>query len=517
MAAVSPVAQTSLASGIRIMQLLSVLSRVVDYVSADSVQDTMAVVTAALSFRRDQSFVEITLAIESCGASAPRAEANAALLKWEFLLSCFQEADGFVLPATLGAALIEGLSTFDLAGVATPIWLRLARPYGLLGIMPWESALGLALNRPVLRLPDFPGRVAERADVLENVIIVDPPNDDRHTAEVQRRLSTLLKAILAGSSRSDTRVHVFINAAWFPRLRIDHADNRVRFADPLDHARRDGRRDAGGIEQWTDWILATVAGRGIDAVHLIGRAALSEAEGSCLLSGTPFVSQGLVPEIEMGVEEVSQLLNQAGAWSVTFTPAISDYRPSVAFIADALAHRWPGAVLFLGLEGDTDVTAMKTAARLLFAVEATAAPRLVDGFMYCHPAFLKGKQAKPLKELMPLLAAHAVVLTARAPAVQRAWGAVTRALPGITQAQQSTPPAWLGATQRFLESEVFSEIRRTAPDVLMSRRPEQQWGADHPVELNSTTKEVLSQLHSVVVQYLADQREGKKDVPNSNS
>lgn len=452
-------------------------------------QEPMFVLHLALAFRPDGTVVEARLVLE--GESTGEAEC------WESALADFRQESGYLVPAELVHRLGERLP-----GGAEVLWLRLTRPYGFLGLVPWEAALGAALGRPVLRVPDFPARAAERTDVFENVVIVDPPGDPQLTAEVRARLRALLAAILAGSSRGETRIHVFCGARWFAALRDEARDERVRFWTPVadgEHGLPASRSD---VSLWTAWILDALAGRGIDAVHLLGRAAMGEAEGSFLLSSTPFEAPGLIPDIEVDLESIGMLLSRAGAWSVSFTPVAAQFRDSVAYVADGLAHRWHGAVLFHAGTGGED---LNVAARLLFAMGATTAPRFADGFLYCHPAFLSRKQAPLAAALAPILAGQAALLAARAPASERFVSWVTHVLPGVSQVQQRAPPAWLGATQRFLETEVFEGLRRGAPDVLMREAPPQK------LEFTTGTEDVLAQMRSVVERYLIEEREGKSD------
>lgn len=485
--------------------LNSLLARAGDTLSRAAAREPMIVLTVALAFRNDDSMVLLTLTPDTPTGVAPR---------WEIPFSSFKGAHGFVLPEALLRLMSDSLHLGTLPQSGGVIWLRLVRPYGFLGLVPWEDGLRATLKRPVLRLPDFPARAAERTDVLENVVIIDPPNNPQLAAAVQARLDALLAAILAGTSRADTKVHVFCSARWHRWLRVDGADERICFWAPGRAPQNAGIDGTADLALWTDWILDKVAGRGIDAVHLIGRAVLGDAEGSYLMSRTPFEAAGLVPDIEVDLEALSLLLGRAGAWSVSFMPVAAEYRDSVAYVADGLAHRWPGAVLF---QANPDGEALNVAAKLLYSAAATAPPRFADGFLYCQPAFVSAKQRPLALALAEILGQQAVLLAARAPATERMLSWVTRVLPGIKQVQQSAPPAWLGATQRFLESEVFDGIRRGASDVLMSAAFTPEAGVEQRVEFSKGTEDVLKEMRSVVERYLKQEREATDDGPISNS
>jgi hypothetical protein len=58
------------------------------------------------------------------------------------------------LPLQVQDGLKAGLALMNPAA-NLPLWLDLVRPYGFMGILPWERVFSQLLGRPVLRLPDF--------------------------------------------------------------------------------------------------------------------------------------------------------------------------------------------------------------------------------------------------------------------------------------------------------------------------------------------------------------------------
>ena len=68
-------------------------------------------------------------------------------------LDCSGEEHAFRLPE----ALLRELGDAVRAGEREnrPLWLELVRPYGHLGVVPWEQLLVPHLPVPVLRLPEF--------------------------------------------------------------------------------------------------------------------------------------------------------------------------------------------------------------------------------------------------------------------------------------------------------------------------------------------------------------------------
>lgn len=467
----------------------------------------LTVLTVKLIFRAGSTIVQLKLAPGDTPLSHLAAAVPDEQQAWEIPFTAFQPNPEVAGPLNVPCGLADDvryrLGAEQGTASTHPLWLKLARPYGLLGTVPWERELGGALGRPVLRLPDFPERPAERPDVLENALLVDPAHDAA-PGELVRRVALLVDAVLAGSSRSGTRMHIFTSAPWYPALQGLSNDPRVLVYNP-----DDGRLAAEspllypmetslGLRSgtWSNWIATALAGRGIDAVHLICRAHRRDSGADILLSHSPFDPGPLVPLIALGHDELSLLLNRAGAWAITFAPAASEQLQAVAIAADSFAHRRPGAILFHSLTEASGDSSLATACQLLFNRTPSQAPRFQEGFLYCHPGFVRGSQLSIDLEAFNVLASQAALLVQRAPLTERVWSTLTRA-------QQKVPPNWVGATQRILESTVFDEARRSAPDVLLTQTSPDQWKSETaPVILDASTNSMLTEIQSVVANYL---------------
>ncbi|HEX5632828.1 MAG TPA: hypothetical protein VFX50_06345, partial [Gemmatimonadales bacterium] len=116
----------------------------------------------------------------------------------------------FRLPAAILEELGARREIEALRAYGEPLWLHLVKPYGYLGMVPWESLLVTPLGVPVLRLPDF---------------IVPPPRETRRALEVALCSSAPLAkdsfplvsglvemagAILSSVERR-VRIHMFID------------------------------------------------------------------------------------------------------------------------------------------------------------------------------------------------------------------------------------------------------------------------------------------------------------------
>jgi hypothetical protein len=486
------------------------------------------VLTARMMARRGASAVGLTLTSQEAAPSAAIAvapteaappsevEGKTALppaesigFEWELPAASFIDGDECRVPGSLTEQLVESIHKLAERQHAGPLWLCLERPYGLLGLVPWEAELVTALDRPVLRLPEYPYRAAERPDAMENVMLVDPPGTPDQPCGITApqlcaRMHAMIGAILAGSSRCDTRIHIFPRLAWYDALQeFADKDTAVLLHDPREFMAGEAgsapARPDSAVTPWTAWLLARMD-RGIDGVHLLGRAALQDGEGCFLLSASPRGTSRQC-DVELSVDDLVLLLNRAGAWSLSMAALSPGGARAVAFIADALAHRWQGAVLFARC--DETAEELTQAMRLLYTVTSTQAPKLQCGFLYCHPDFVECSWDLMLRSLPPLLGNHAALLAMRAPLVERFVNHVARFLPGVENSLSSVPPSWVSATQRFLEKELFDDARRQSNDVLLSQLSARATRKLESVQIETAKQKLLSEVRDVVARYRA--------------
>ncbi|MBD8529949.1 MULTISPECIES: hypothetical protein [unclassified Massilia] len=421
------------------------------------------VLTASLAYRRGDNLVKLSLAVEGLDANLPAPAA----VELQRPFADFGARGDYRVPANLLEELAAGLRKIGPAAPMGPLWLRLVRPCGYLGLLPWEACLFEAMGRPVLRLPDFPYRAAERTGVLENIVLVDPP-ENAGRIDVANRLKRLATSILAGSTRSGTRVHVFASAPWQQALAADAGrDPRILLHAPPQAPATPAGRGESPIAPWIDWILGAMERRGADAIHILGRAAFDESGACVRLSASPCERPHMRRDVDLCADDLAVLLNRAGAWSASLVPARLEYAMPMAYVADDLAHRWHGAVLFSDL-GRENPAALREATRLLYTAETTAAPRLEHGFLYCHPDFLLNKRSA-LRAAALRAGTQAARLVTQAQAGERFRGTITKVLSAAGGAVPDTSSSWVAATQRFVEKEVFDELRRQSGDVLLSQ------------------------------------------------
>jgi hypothetical protein len=180
---------------------------------------------------------------------------------------------------------------------------------------------------------------------------------------------------------------------------------------------------------------------------------------------------------------------------VTFTPPSAGCRNDVAFFADRFAHLRTGTVLFNSGQGPEDLEPLRASCQVLFSAKPSPAPALGNGFLYCHPGFIRGETQPDSGHLAALLAGQATLLAERSPLVDRVLRTVTRLVPGIPTRELSGAPVWVAAIQRFLEKAALEAARRAGKDVLLSNvRPGSK---DADQQLSAPSEQTIATLAAI--------------------
>lgn len=474
--------------------------------------NSVVVLEIALEFLPDATEVEFDLG--QYGALLPADRRT-----WRLPIAALQAsnpsaptASQLELPLQLTEGLRASLADMQL-GAEQPLWLDLKRPYGNLGVLPWERALGGALGRPILRLPDLLQPPHENTDVLDAAILFDPPmeGDEEKTAQQAIRLAS---SLMRGSSRLQTTVHIFAGAGWHDRLKGQSLPTGTRLHDPAgaETSKDVVRRLRAGetptrTSTWTNWISHAVKGRSIDVIHFVGDAGFTDSGSGLFLSSSPSPKERMVVPILADVDEITAMLTGAGAWGAMFSPTEASGEIPMAYLADALSHARPGPVLY-HLAASEDANAIEAAYRLLFASSAVRAPSLTRGFVYCYPPALSENATDndPLSDLATL---GLDLIQRRAPLSDRLRTTFTGLIPLLTTHVITRAPSWVGAAQRYSESAALDQARRAAPDVLLSRtsqgrRPESEKSADPGTtrEALRARQDALADVQNVIKTYL---------------
>ncbi|GAB1642276.1 hypothetical protein [Krasilnikovia sp. MM14-A1259] len=362
----------------------------------------------------------------------------------------------FRLPEAMLAELADAVR--EAAVPQRPLWLHLVRPYGHLGLVPWEQLLVPVLPVPVLRLPDFVVEpVRSRRAVTVALCADDGPGDLREQAELVQRLA----AAIVGAVPLPTTLHIFPTAQLFPLLRqvrspVDHED-RVLLHDPAGAAaaaRAVGGTDTGygtadrapvyasstdsAVGQhrnvWLTWMRDTLCGRGVDVVHFLAGAVLRLDQGALALSENPADPEDTGLAV-VSTAALTRFLLQVGAWGCGFTsPPGNPSEMGLRLVATTIADLRPTALLHHEARLDPQLRALADAYRLMASPEPALPPTDGAVFVYCQPFQVS---TEPGRE--ELFGAPAAPGTAPSDKVR---GLLTDA---------PATPTWVSASQRFVE------------------------------------------------------------------
>ena len=140
-------------------------------------------------------------------------------------------ADRAIPTLTLPAKLSEDLARILAdAPKTTPLWLRFTKPYGYLGVQPWERELIRLLARPILRLPELFERPPEKREVLEAAILYDEgllTASSGAETQLKSPITSITAELAKSSPRAQTRIHLFPSAACYDVVRQIEFDRHV--------------------------------------------------------------------------------------------------------------------------------------------------------------------------------------------------------------------------------------------------------------------------------------------------
>ncbi|BFU43124.1 hypothetical protein [Krasilnikovia sp. MM14-A1004] len=350
----------------------------------------------------------------------------------------------FRLPATMAAELAEAVRGAALP--ERPLWLHLVRPYGHLGLVPWEQLLVPVLPVPVLRLPDFVVEpVRSRRAVTVALCADDGPGDLAEQADLVGRLA----AAIVGAIPLPTTLHIFPTAQLYELLRhvkspVDRAD-RVLLHDPAaigDDTSGTGADlapvYAGSTDSavgqhrnvWLTWMRDALCGHGVDVVHFVAGAVLRLDQGALALSDNP------ADPTDSGLSVVStaaltRFLLQVGAWGCGFTsPPGNPSEMGLRLVATAVAELRPTTLVHHEARLDPEMRALADGYRLMASPEPALPPTDGAVFVYCQPFQVATEPGRSEQT--------------------GAAAAPSDKVRGLV-ADTAATPTWVSASQRFVE------------------------------------------------------------------
>jgi hypothetical protein len=377
----------------------------------------------------------------------------------------------------LPKAFVKELSyaTEDEVPAGVPLWLHLVKPSGFLGALDWEGALVPALGRPLLRLPDFLESPRENREVLDVALCCSEPVSEPQL-DPPTLLANIAQAVLAGSRRPRTTIHLFADQMHFDALRRRFAgEPRVAVHDP-ETARQHGTLERGaslpsepsGLRNpWLLWMRDSMRGRSLDAVHFVVHGYLADERPALALAESPLSNRDRRDARYVGVNELAAFLTQTGAWSTVFSSPPANYSDGgLRLLADTLAQSRPGPLLYHAMQHGTHWQPLHELQALygfLYAPEPVPVPPQSNWFAYCQPAIVQGQVPRRAgRRGLSALDANARLFTKGAvshrtlerPSITPQVG--DKALPAPAPASAETgasdeAPSWVSAAQRYVE------------------------------------------------------------------
>jgi len=258
-----------------------------------------------------------------------------------------------------------------------PLWIYLVKPYGYLGLVPWERDIVDATSLPVLRLPDFLEPPLDTDSPLDIAVVCSVPPMVGKAAVRLPQLEQVVE-VLANELPRASRVHVFCgdDSRAMAHESFDRIEN-VTVYDPQVDA-------SAGEDAWFRWILQSMEGTALDAVHFIAHGIIGADCGLVALAASPTADArgGYYP----AASEIDQFLTSAGAWCAAFhVPWDRTTDLGVRFVADSLGMIRPGTVLVHDGNLDT-ATGLHDATALIYATERATPPVSPAVFVYIQPS-----------------------------------------------------------------------------------------------------------------------------------
>lgn len=463
-------------------------------------QHQLVAITASLARVERRTMVRLTL--ESHETGEPRVVGRWDIEASEFGLPARLEQHWWPdvrLPAAVAAAMVEAVESLGL-DPEHPLWLHLVKPYGHLGVVPWEPLLTGVLHRPLLRLPDFLEPPRERRDTLDVAILCSSPTSEVpiDAIDVVERMG---RRLLAESPRRDTRVHSFIDGARVDEARARVADEpRLLVHAPVADDETAGRRDASArvTSPWLRWVQRALDGSALDALHIVGHGFLSDEGGSVCVAESPTSNQQWYGVNVIGVAELAMFLNQSGAWAFGLSGPPANFSEAASrLFVDALTQARPGAALYHRLTADPQLDELGALWRFLFATEPSAVPAMGESYLCCQPA-LVATQA-PMRS--PLAGRPALADMVRRNDALFEPPALPDALTAPADGARRTGavPNWVAAAQRYVEETAFA-LQKAAQDEqrVTARLPESRRSAPRRGATTGIVEQTLRQAQEIL-------------------
>jgi hypothetical protein len=405
------------------------------------------------------------------------------------------------LPDSMMSELESSLTDACKGDERRPLWLHLVKPYGDLGLVPWERLLSQRLNVPILRLPDFIVPPPLESHRTLDIVLCSSAPAAKDAFSVPAYVSRMAMWIVEAVPRH-VRLHVFVDVDAVGELRrqLDGMDLGVRvkvyspaeaeFYTVQDSTSRIVDPTGRITSPWLLWIRDVLKGQSIDVVHFLSHGYFANEGGSLAMSESPVRNYDPRMARFIGPSELIAFLTQVGAWAVGLSSPPNNFSEvGSRALADSIGQMRPGSVLHHDFETDLLGRALVDAYRFLFSPEPERPPVSPSVFMYCQPHRVAGAAAQQdfLAEMFP------PEFLPDDPEI-RAFGA--------SMEEDEEVPAWVAASQRFIEQAKMQLSRNVRSGQTRGR------GTDRSLEAEGDN---LRQLQGIVARVAREMKsEGKK-------
>ncbi len=351
---------------------------------------------------------------------------------------------------------------------AAPVWLHLVKPYGYLGLIPWERMLQPHLGVPMLRLPDFLMRPARDTASNLDVVLCSSLPRAKDTFDMVEHVERTARLILHVEPRH-TRLHVFIDQEWFPNLRgrfeaggllgeqlqIHNPSDAENYTVP-ERSTRIQDRPTRVQNPWLLWMRDVLGRQSVDAVHFICHGFMAGDLGALAFSESPVRNEDTRMARFVGGQELLTFFTHIGAWSATFSSPEKNYSEmGLRALADWLAQMRPGPVVHHEIKADPDLAVLAHVYHFLYGPLHQSPPASPALFAYCHPARVAEA------------AGHAATASDPADAeIDEMVEAGSFKSLSSQYTEEEEVPSWVAATERFVEQrtwQIKQQVKRIDP------------------------------------------------------
>ncbi len=368
-----------------------------------------------------------------------------------------------------------------------PLWLQLANDCGILPLVPWERLLQPRLGVPILRLPYFAIKPFSPTSSSLDIILCASTPVAKEPIPVEILLDTLTRRLLETVQRDSVIIHVFADAFVYNNLQSFLRDRLaltngkgVRLYNPADAATYAPTSSSGSIREtpghlenpWLLWMIDSLRGHSVDAIHFICHGYLSADLGSLAFATTPTHNEDRRWALFVGAQQLMTFSTYVGASSVGFSSPERNYSElGLRLLADQLARLRPGPVLLQEVRGDPGCQTLAEVYSFLNDEMRDMPPSSSALALYCHPSRVKQIAQQP-GDINQESILNQYTL---------AKGETLK----IMESKENTP-SWVASSQRYLEQSV-AELIETEPTSSSSEPSATRQGVEEALSFLSDT------------------------------